>query len=315
MLRPPARAAALLLSVGLLVPSLAACGDDDGGSAASGGAEGLAAVEVSGEPGSAPEVEFTDRMTVEETETEVLVEGDGAVIEEGESALAHFYIGNGFEKEQAVSSYDSGQPQLVALTDQLIPGIREALEGQAVGSRVAVAATPADAFGESGNPQLGIGNADPVLFVVDILSKVLDGPEGEEVAPKGPVPGLVAEGGDVTALEFPKGYRATGDLEVTYLVRGDGPEVTADSVVAVDYLGQVLGKPKPFDESYSKQPTSFPLDGVVAGWKQGLAGVPLGSRVILQIPPELGYGKAGNKQAGIKGTDTLVFVIDVLGAS
>lgn len=315
MLRPPARAAALLLTAGLLLPALAACGDDGGGAQSSGGAESLSAVEVSGEPGSAIELEFSERMTVEETESEVLVEGDGATVEEGESALVHFAIANGYEQEASVNSYESGQPQLVSIGEQLIPGIRQAVEGHAVGSRVVVAATPADAFGESGNPELGIGNADPVLFVVDILSEVLQGPEGEEVDPQGPTPRLETEEGSVTALEFPPGYRATGELEVTYLVRGSGPEVSGDSVVAVDYLGQVLGKKKPFDESYSRQPVSFPLDGVVKGWKQGLTGVPVGSRVLLQIPPRLGYGKAGNPQAGIKGTDTLVFVVDVLGAS
>ena len=55
--------------------------------------------------------------------------------------------------------------------------------------------------------------------------------------------------------------------------------------------------------------------GVIAGWNQGLAGVPVGSRVMLVIPPSLGYGPAGGQaSAGITKTDSLVFVIDVLGA-
>jgi peptidylprolyl isomerase len=53
----------------------------------------------------------------------------------------------------------------------------------------------------------------------------------------------------------------------------------------------------------------------VPGWDQGLVGEKVGSRVILEIPPALGYGKQGNEQAGIKGTDTLFFVVDILGAS
>ena len=43
--------------------------------------------------------------------------------------------------------------------------------------------------------------------------------------------------------------------------------------------------------------------------------MPIGSRVLITIPPALGYGKDGNTQGGIKGTDTLVFVVDVLGAA
>jgi len=53
---------------------------------------------------------------------------------------------------------------------------------------------------------------------------------------------------------------------------------------------------------------------VIPGWNDGLPGVTVGSRVMLVIPPAYGYGKAGNSQAGIKGTDTLVFVIDILDA-
>ena len=54
---------------------------------------------------------------------------------------------------------------------------------------------------------------------------------------------------------------------------------------------------------------------MLTGWNEGLAGVPVGSRVMLVIPPALGYGagRAARPSAGIKKTDTLVFVIDVLG--
>ena len=51
-----------------------------------------------------------------------------------------------------------------------------------------------------------------------------------------------------------------------------------------------------------------------AGWDKELVGKTVGSRVILSIPPADGYGKEGNKDAGIKGTDTLFFVVDILAA-
>jgi peptidylprolyl isomerase len=51
---------------------------------------------------------------------------------------------------------------------------------------------------------------------------------------------------------------------------------------------------------------------VISGWDQGLIGKTVGSRLLLSIPPEKGYGKNGNPRAGIKGTDTLVFVVDIL---
>ena len=55
-------------------------------------------------------------------------------------------------------------------------------------------------------------------------------------------------------------------------------------------------------------------NGVIPGFQKGLTGVKVGSRVMIVIPPSLGYGSAGQSSVGIKGTDTLVFVVDVLAA-
>ena len=54
---------------------------------------------------------------------------------------------------------------------------------------------------------------------------------------------------------------------------------------------------------------------MISGWDKTLVGQKVGSRLILAIPPEEGYGKKGQPTAGIKGTDTLYFVVDILGAS
>ena len=62
---------------------------------------------------------------------------------------------------------------------------------------------------------------------------------------------------------------------------------------------------------------TFPLGvgGLIPAWDEGLVGVEKGSRVLILAPPADGYGSAGNQAAGIKGTDTLVFVVDILGVS
>ena len=73
-----------------------------------------------------------------------------------------------------------------------------------------------------------------------------------------------------------------------------------------------------FDTSYDRgATTSFPIGVgmVIAGWDQGLVGQQVGSRVLLSIPSHLGYGDRGVPQAGIKGGDTLVFVVDIVGVS
>jgi peptidylprolyl isomerase len=100
-------------------------------------------------------------------------------------------------------------------------------------------------------------------------------------------------------------------------VQGDGAVVAQGQTIAVNYLGQVYKGAKPFDESFTGNPASFQIGtgAVIKGWDQALVGKTVGSRVIMAVPPELGYGKQGNEGAGIKGTDTLYFVVDILGAA
>jgi peptidylprolyl isomerase len=297
----------LLATVGL-----AACGQDDEAAAGS----GLDAVTVKGEPGTEPEVTFDDQVTPDGIESEVVTEGDGEELAAGDNVFAQIWMGNGYTQQKAFSTYDTKTPQLLTYDDLGKP-FQEAIEGHTVGSRVAVVASAADTYGEGGNPQLGIGNEDGLVIVVDLLGKVATAPSGEEREPAKWAPSLIQDGDTITGLHFTDANRPSKNLLDTTLIKGEGPVVEKGQTIAVDYLGQVYDAKKPFDESYSKQPTSFPIGtgSVVKGWDQTLVGQTVGSRVILSIPPELGYGAAGNEQAGIKGTDTLYFVVDILGAA
>ena len=108
---------------------------------------------------------------------------------------------------------------------------------------------------------------------------------------------------------------APAELEVQVLSRGDGDLVEAGQDIEVNYLGQSWGG-RVFDNSYDRgESISFPIGvgAVIAGWDEGLVGQQVGSRVLLSIPSHLGYGDRGVPQAGIRGGDTLVFVVDILG--
>ena len=96
---------------------------------------------------------------------------------------------------------------------------------------------------------------------------------------------------------------------------GNGAEATAGQTVSVHYTG-TLTDGKKFDSSHDRgQPFKFKLGGgqVIKGWDQGVAGMKIGGLRKLTIPPHLGYGAQG---AGgvIKPNETLVFVVDLLGA-
>ena len=83
--------------------------------------------------------------------------------------------------------------------------------------------------------------------------------------------------------------------------------------ITVNYAGFLWSDGTQFDSSWGGTPflTAIGTGQVIQGWDQGLVGKTVGSQVLLVIPPSEGYGEQGNEQAGIKGTDTLVFVVDV----
>ncbi|MEE4544576.1 FKBP-type peptidyl-prolyl cis-trans isomerase [Streptomyces sp. V4-01] len=131
----------------------------------------------------------------------------------------------------------------------------------------------------------------------------------------GPVPAITAGTAFDTKPTVAKGtVTPSKDLAVKTVIAGDGPKIVAGDYIQVNYLGQIWSTAKVFDTSFGRSPyTNIIGQGkVIPGWDQGLVGQKVKSRVQLAIPPALGYGSSGNAQAGIKGTDTLVFVVDVL---
>lgn len=90
----------------------------------------------------------------------------------------------------------------------------------------------------------------------------------------------------------------------------DGAVIGENDILTVNYAGY-LWDGTPFDSSFSRgAPATFSLNAVIQGWKYGLAGTRVGDRVLLVIPPEYGYGEAG--QGDIPPNSTLIFVVDIL---
>ena len=276
---------------------------------------------MSGEVGSAPKVTVDKPLKLEKTQTEVLTEGKGNPVVEGEQALLHLYVANGTTGAKALTTYDQGVPAAFQMSEaQLFKSVVDATVGKPVGSRVVVAATPKDAFGAQGAPQFKLTGKDDVVFVVDIMSvqpkEVLDAPQGTKAAnvPAG-LPTVVEKDGKVTGLDFAKAAKnPPKKLQVVTLVEGDGPPVRDDSLVTFDYLGQVYGSKKVFDQSYTAEPRPFPvgIGGLIKAWDQALVGAKRGSRIMIIAPPEMAYGAQGSPP-NIPADATLAFVVDVLG--
>lgn len=110
---------------------------------------------------------------------------------------------------------------------------------------------------------------------------------------------------------------APADLLVEDLATGAGAEAVAGQTVEVHYVGVAHSTGEEFDASWNRGSAfRFPLGAgrVIAGWDQGVAGMKVGGRRRLVIPPHLGYGSRGAGGA-IKPDETLIFVVDLLGVS
>ncbi|POM27669.1 FK506-binding protein [Actinomadura rubteroloni] len=199
-----------------------------------------------------------------------------------------------------------------------VKGVDEGLVGQTAGSRVVLEIPPGKGFGSQGE-QMGIAATDSIVFVVDILGVYPKGmgPSGTAQEQKDKNLPSVAAGkpGEAPKVTMPK-TDAPSKLQVETIVQGTGKALAKNDNAVVQYQGQLWRDGKVFDSSFTNGvPALFPIGvkATVPGFDKGLTGQKVGSRVLLVLPPSEGYGKNGNPQAGIKGTDTLVFVVDILG--
>ena len=114
-------------------------------------------------------------------------------------------------------------------------------------------------------------------------------------------------------IEFP-GDTPPADLVVEDLTVGDGAEATPGGTVSAHYVGVAHSTGEEFDASWNRgAPLDFRLGVgmVIAGWDQGIAGMKVGGRRRLTIPPHLAYGDRGAGGA-IKPGETLIFVVDLM---
>src|SRR3712207_2405513 len=116
-------------------------------------------------------------------------------------------------------------------------------------------------------------------------------------------------------VEIPADTAPSYQLEIDDLTVGDGEEAVAGKLVEVHYVGVSWQTKNQFDASWDRGQTfKFTLGKgqVIPGWDQGVAGMRVGGRRRITIPPELAYGKRG--AGGVIGPDeTLVFVVDLVG--
>ncbi|HXJ25763.1 MAG TPA: FKBP-type peptidyl-prolyl cis-trans isomerase [Streptosporangiaceae bacterium] len=318
------RIAAALTVPALGILLLAGCGSagtsSSASSSSSGGSGANTPVTVTGAFGANPQVTIPASKASSNLAIKTVIKGTGATLADTDSFVGNYavYIWSGTTHKLALSTFTQGTPQVLAAKVGL-PGLAKALSGQKMGSRVLAVLPPSEAYGSQGNSQIGVGPNDTVVFVVDLIKNFAPtaSATGQQVSSGGgQLPSVKATPGTMPKVTIPAA-KEPGKLITKTLIKGSGQPVAKGEEVVTQYVGVNWRTKKVFDSSWSRQqPFGFELDAtpeqIIPGWDKGLAGVPAGSRVMLIIPPADGYGKTGNAQAGIKGTDDLVFIVDVL---
>ncbi len=272
---------------------------------------------MEGVAGKEPTVRAPDGAPGRELVARVLTEGTGPAVAKGDLLVAH-YLGQTWRENRGFdSSYDRNTPAAFPIgVGGVVAGWDEGLVGRKVGSRVLLVIPPDKGYGAAGQPQAGIKGDDTLVFVVDLLARHAGGQGvvGKPVATPADLP-KVSSGSGKPKVTIPAGKSAPKDLRAVTLVQGGGPAIRKGQLLVAQYVGVLWRTGKEFDSSWDRgQPVGFPIGvgRVIAGWDEKLVGVKAGSRVLLVLPPSKGYGPQGEPNAGIKGDDTLVFVVDVL---
>jgi len=279
-----------------------------------------AKVTVTGAFGATPVVSIPKLAANNTLTVKTVIQGTGPVLTKTDSLVANFelYFWTGKNATLKANTFTTN-PEIVG--GNMIPGLESALIGQKVGSRILAIVPPALGYGTNGDPELGVSSNTTLVFVIDVLKSypANASASGTTVSSGGNgLPTISAKPGQAPAATIPSGAPPTA-LEVKTLIKGTGPVLAKGQYIIAQYVGYIWRTKKSFGSSWtSGMPFGFIFQAappqVITGWDTGLAGQTVGSRVLLVIPPKDGYGSAGASQAGIKGTDVLVYVVDILDA-
>lgn len=286
--------------------ALAACGKSSGTSAASSTASAspvIGKVTVDGAFGSEPKVGFAAPLAVHGSEAKVISKGDGPAVAEGDDLGLHTLYVNAKDGKVLQSSWQGGPGEFLVVSES--SNGKEAtafLTTATVGSRIEMVGTVTDSSGQKLS----------VVQVSDIVSVALKRAQGTpQPVPADQVQFTLGDDG-APALTGKPTMAVPPQTVATVSIQGSGEQTAAGDCLAIHYTGWKLSDGSQFDSSWKRgEPYSFVLGqgAVIQGWDSQLADRAVGSQLLLVIPPAEAY-----KDQGDLAGETLIFVVDILGA-
>lgn len=294
---------------------LAACTDDssgtgasDAGGASDGGGDALSAVTVSEDLGAEPTVDFTAPLQITSAQAEVVVSGDGDAIKDGDVLIwRDLYVDA--STGEVLQSWWQGAPAggVQVNVDTIGQAAFDVFTTMTVGSRFVMAGWQQDSTGQA-RSLLQVADVDRVVSPLRA--------EGKTEAVSGDFPEVSLGDNGAPAISG----KGQGEPPTTttreVLITGEGDKTRQGDYLTMQYTGWKWSDGSQFDSSWERgQPFSF-VQGqgqVIPGWDENLLDLPVGSQVMLVIPPADAYGE--DPEAHELGGETLIFVVDVLDAA
>lgn len=254
-------------------------------------------VEISGTGGQAPVFTYTAPLVVEDPVTEVVWEGDGDPLVDGGPVLLRIYSQNGTDASVVRDDFAS-VPQPYLLTPEAIgTDLYTVLSGRTVGTRL-----------------LHVVETEgvPLVTSIDILPTRA---VGETRPPSEGLPTVAHDETGVPTVTVPAGAAPPTTPVVQQLIRGTGDQVAAGQQVVIQFVAVKWSTGEVFDTTWGEgllpETVTLGADQLIEGFEEGLVDLPVGSQVMLVVPPGLGFGPSGNDLSA----ETLVYVVDILAAS
>jgi peptidylprolyl isomerase len=266
------------------------------------------AVSVSGALGASPVVAAEGPFSVDRVERTVLLEGAGDTAAQGDLVEVTITMLNATSGDQGPGTANA---RVLLQEAAALPGLLATIRCTPAGSRVVGVVPSEDAYGTAGQPELAIGPGDDVVFVVDVLAIL-------PLQAAGTPSELPADFPELRLRFAPDGRPTVGipdvdppaTLQSAVVLEGEGPVVAAGDEILLQLQAVNWRTGEVFDETWGDSPRS--LLTVLPGVDASILGRTVGSRVVIVVPPADGFGSTGSPSSGVSGTDTVVYVVDIL---
>jgi peptidylprolyl isomerase len=304
--------AALLLATSL---ALVGCGSGASGESDDEAVATESGIGVSGEFGDKPELDLPEGEPSDDLVVEVLSEGDGDEVEDGDYLIAD-YLGQTWEPAEGGeanvfdNSYDRGEPGGFSIgVGAVIPGWDEGLVGQTTGSRVLLSIPPDKAYADSPPQGSTIEAGATLVFVVDLVDTfgADAGISGTPVSDlPADLPTVSGEGAEQPTVEFPASATPVATSTADVVVDGDGDDLGERLVIKVVQASYTTKETQFSSWDEGAGPITMSPDQL-PGLGEALEGRKVGTRAVVRI------AAADNVTEEAPAGEPIVIVVDVIG--